>query len=698
MKKTALVFLLIGILFVVQKNSIQAEEAQPKKIRSDIILSSSVPQHDMTNGGIVLFDSVGKYSVGTLGNSNNKGAGVPEWHTWIEYIDVDNDPTTFSSSSMDYIPKSATANVVKAYLSFSESQPINRDETFILGPSGGKFKIDDGVKDVVYDITEFMQQEGAGTYWGKNITMGKQSTARDAYANWNIAYIEEDPHLDSFRKAKLSFFGETRIGPATKRTYMIDKDRLPIKKHGDITGNLALTVNGAVAGELIASSAGDTLTVDALKNGTIIKESYYWDDMRPIDDIFRGATTYNSKNVTTRQPARQYGNTDIINLDFVNLNYFPPGMDGLQVSITTGTGDAMGLEFFGLSIDLDIPIITLSSSELVTNATEFTLQSTVPIKTIITPSETKAILHEADIQIKLPVGILMKESSLLVNGVQVPFEYRQETNTVVVSVGEVGKAEITLQYEIEDDSFIEANQIQTTLMGKIVSEMGDKTDIKHQASSNALLVNPDSVMITEKYVYLDKTEFQKNTQTEVIKGTAYEQTIPEIEGYIANAYQIEGNDMQMGIEGDPIKIEKVTKDETIYYIYQKKGTLNVKQMILNETSNLVIPKQGYITLNHQTDGNLNAVVSSAVESELAYTKITFGINAQLPLYAPGVIVPSYYQYEGFYLTDYQTEHRSEQRNKNQLPEVNYQEKSDYWLTIYLAPTTQNPRPYSWGYR
>lgn len=681
-------------MLVLQKNTSQAEERTNKSV----ILSSSVTQHDMTKGGITLFESVGKYSVGTLGNSNNKGAGVPEWHTWIEYIDADDDPTTFSSSSMDYIPKSTTAKVVKAYLAFSESKPINRDETYILGPSGGIFKIDDGVKNVVYDITEFMQQEGAGTYWGKNITMGKQHSPYDAFANWNIAYIEEDFALDSFRKAKLSFFGETRMSPNTTRTYTIDKDRLPIKKNGDITGNLALTVNGAVAGELIASSSGDTLAIEALKSGNVIKQSYYFDDIRPIDDVFRGATTYNSKNVTTRQPARQYGNTDIINLDFVNLDYFPPGMDGLQVAIKTGTGDAMGLEFFGLSIDLDIPIIDVTASELETNATEFTLQSTATVKSVIAPSETKATLHEAGIQIKLPKGILMKANSLLVNGVQTSFEYREATNTMIVLLGDIGEEKITLQYEIEDDSFFEADQIKTTLIGKIVSELGDKTDIKHEVSANDVLVNPYSVTVTEKYVYSDKTEFQTNTQTKIQKGMDYERKIPEIEGYIAVGYQIEGKDFQAGLEGEQIRIEKLLKNEVVYYMYQKKGTLNIKQVILDETPSLVVPSKGYVTLNHQNDGSLNAVVSSAGKSEQDYTKMVFAINDQSPLYSPSVVIPTYYQYDGFYLTDKNTEHKPDLRIKNQLPEINYQDQNDYWLTIYLTPLTQEPRPYSWGYR
>ncbi|MFD1900671.1 hypothetical protein GQR36_12980 [Enterococcus termitis] len=54
----------------------------------------------------------------------------------LAYKDYDDDPTTFNSTSMDYVPK---GKVVKAYLYFfqvgarSQESPSNRKDTFILG-------------------------------------------------------------------------------------------------------------------------------------------------------------------------------------------------------------------------------------------------------------------------------------------------------------------------------------------------------------------------------------------------------------------------------------------------------------------------------------------------------------------------------------------------------------------------------------
>ena len=167
------------VTYIYTKN----KDVQLKTIVGDFN-SSSLTQYDMNQ---TIFDSIGKYQFNAIGNSNTVGydSATPTIpHT--TYIDADNDPTTFSSTSMVYHKKGT--QLVKAYLlindSKDESTNLDRSQAYIEGPNGGKFVFDDGSKNVYYDVTSFISDQGEGEYWAKNLT-----SSRVVPKDWDITTI-----------------------------------------------------------------------------------------------------------------------------------------------------------------------------------------------------------------------------------------------------------------------------------------------------------------------------------------------------------------------------------------------------------------------------------------------------------------------------------------------------------------------------
>ncbi|MGY3777122.1 hypothetical protein [Isobaculum melis] len=130
--------------------------------------------------------------------------------------------------------------------------------------------------------------------------------------------------------------------------------------------------------------------------------------------------------------------------------------------------------------------------------------------------------------------------------------------------------------------------------------------------------------------------------------------------------------------------------------------LHTRQVILSQSAELPIPSKGYLKLIYGAPHEANLTITSKIDTtEPAYTtsKIDFdqsntGYNIDFNL-----IVPEYYRYKGYVVSDKDVPHQAsalvEQKYQYSLRDDPY----EIWLTLYIEPTQPDlPRPYSWDYQ
>lgn len=123
------------------------------------MLSSQVPSYSFSGKNIITaFNKIGLYHLQAIGGSNVLGYDVSnDPKIKGRYVDADNDSSTFSSSSMEYVPN---GEIEAAFLYIlPNSVQVTKDGqpgTFIQGPKGGRFFFEKALNGV-YDITDFIK-------------------------------------------------------------------------------------------------------------------------------------------------------------------------------------------------------------------------------------------------------------------------------------------------------------------------------------------------------------------------------------------------------------------------------------------------------------------------------------------------------------------------------------------------------------
>ncbi|MGY3778701.1 hypothetical protein [Isobaculum melis] len=92
----------------------------------------------------------------------------------------------------------------------------------------------------------------------------------------------------------------------------------------------------------------------------------------------------------------------------------------------------------------------------------------------------------------------------------------------------------------------------------------------------------------------------------------------------------------------------------------------------------------------------NVFASSVVNDSNTYTTSALYKNNAGKYFQINTIVPEYYQYMGHILTDSAIPHTASQMQIG-VPVIDKTAKNEYWITLYLQPTTTSPKPYSWAY-
>lgn len=150
----------------------------------------------------------------------------------------------------------------------------------------------------------------------------------------------------------------------------------------------------------------------------------------------------------------------------------------------------------------------------------------------------------------------------------------------------------------------------------------------------------------------------------------------------------------------------------------RRANLHIRQVVQQLNAELVIPTEGYLTIQNLLynggspvlDGNyqLNTRVSSDKQSvDPVFTKVIFATDhlseAEDEVHL-SVIVPEFYQYKGYSLSNNQASHTNSSDSTDVKIVLSRQEiydQGEFWITFYLEPNGTNdgnPQPYSWDYK
>lgn len=151
--------------------------------------------------------------------------------------------------------------------------------------------------------------------------------------------------------------------------------------------------------------------------------------------------------------------------------------------------------------------------------------------------------------------------------------------------------------------------------------------------------------------------------------------------------------------------QKTSNHKVTAHIYDDFSTIHIRQIILNEASNLVIPSKGFLMIENiknqaATDIASNSHITSLSEAagkKQSFTDIRLEMTYNYWWYRISPIIPEYYQYAGYVATITNQTH-DESKKTATLPILDFKKSNEYWVTIYLNPVTENVKSYSWDYQ
>lgn len=326
-------------------------------------------------GDIVL---IGNNILGPNNNAFNNN-NVYNHHVNMQYIDIDSDPTTFSSSSADLnIPNPNCYNIIYAGLYWGAVNPGDEPitEVKLKGPVGGYNDIQgtviydagnnsvDGGNSFSYacfaDVTSIVTSYGSGVDLG-TYTVGNVSSAEGRSSNyspyngtgesagWSLFIVFEDPTLPG--KSITSFDGFSAISVAG------NNPNLDILVDGFRTVPAPAPVRANFA---FATLEGDKpILGDRLRlNGTSLSTAD-----RPASNFFNSSITQlDATPVNNRVP----NSTNTLGFDTGVIAVPNPGNTVIANDATSGTirlqtsGDTYFPYFFAFAVDIIEPNIVLT--------------------------------------------------------------------------------------------------------------------------------------------------------------------------------------------------------------------------------------------------------------------------------------------------------------------------------------------------
>jgi uncharacterized repeat protein (TIGR01451 family) len=181
------------------------------------------------------------------------------------------------------------------------------------------------------------------------------------------------------------------------------------------------------------------------------------------------------------------------------------------------------------------------------------------------------------------------------------------------------------------------------------------------------------------------SSFTGNHQTRFIHNGYY---------YDYIGYKVDGGSTLINTPVNPT-FSDIVADHLIEYIYAKGNLAEVKlhlrQVVINHNApGLPIPNLGYFVLTNE-GRDFAGTTPSGTDNGVDYAKFTIKFNAASTIYVVDIndLVPQYYKYAGYVATDTSATHNPASRLTTDA-EVDFASKSEWWVTVYIEPTTSNP--------
>ncbi|MFI3805641.1 hypothetical protein [Vagococcus fluvialis] len=151
--------------------------------------------------------------------------------------------------------------------------------------------------------------------------------------------------------------------------------------------------------------------------------------------------------------------------------------------------------------------------------------------------------------------------------------------------------------------------------------------------------------------------------------------------------------------------KEVTNDLIRVWLADDPVYLNVRQIVQTPHEELVIPTNGYLDLeqlsNNQKDIKQEIPIvslSGTDGSKINYEKVQLPVSFDNYFYSGEVVIPEYYQYVGYQLSETETNDGLVQMGK---PIIDYQgSNNEYWLTFIIKPSIAVDKSiglYGWDY-
>lgn len=266
-----------------------------------------------------------------------------DWN--MEYVDVDADPASFSSSaSVLDLPAGArvlfaglywggySSKATRTQVGFREGEgayaPITATQLGTYGQSGQAYG-------AYADVTDYVAARGAGTYWVSNVVTNVGAT--DVHAGWSLVVAYANP-ADPPRN--LTVFDGYLAVESGKASVTADVDGFLTPRTGPVRTSV-----GAVAWEGDANLVGDQM----LLNGKALSNN-----ANPATNAFNSTISAFGEYVTTGTP----GYTNLMGVDAdlfgADATYLPNGSTSAKVQVTTN-GDRILLSTLTFATELFAP-------------------------------------------------------------------------------------------------------------------------------------------------------------------------------------------------------------------------------------------------------------------------------------------------------------------------------------------------------
>ena len=316
------------------------------------------------------------------GNQNNNNFDMV-------YIDVDNDASTFSSSSAQ-LSLTTCSKVVYAGLYWGTRQTL-----VTQAPENIKFKVPGGgyqnitadvdfgnlvfYKDVTSIVTALTNPNG--TYFVADIPCDVDDDSgtfnNNKAAGWTLVLVYEDP--DEPRKYISTFDGLTEVAPDNAEQFQYSGFVTP--PSGPVEGKIgvaALEGDRNLTGEELLFAEGNVPASDPNSSFTLLSDAE-----NPNDNFFNSKITIDGAQVTSRNPA----STNTLGWDtaIVDLNPLNPGNSLLSNGATDATvridteGDRIFPFLNTFSVNIIEPVLQVLTSVEDTSGNQITLNSPVPL-------------------------------------------------------------------------------------------------------------------------------------------------------------------------------------------------------------------------------------------------------------------------------------------------------------------------------